>query len=1087
MPLDSNYPQYPEPVSNLNRPHLSQNDHLENFRLLRRVGFYVLPKRTTAKVPHWDFWTKKNTKYLHSEEMAMEYQSRTDVEGWCVVTGVMSNNLIVIDLDPSAMEAGGLDPATIYYMFQEICPTSFVLGTPSNGVHMYYLTPDELPLLNNINPPFAGVDIRGEGGQVVSLGGINQYTGRSATKKGVVDGHVAAYVTLPFGSYSKPGTMNLELYKRLTAQPKKFQAGLSKTEIERQTEQGRKNLAKYDRTSQSKKVVFTKEMLSYVLKDWDDHKEYDDWIRMWMSAHHAAEGDKNIMNYIIEHPKVVFSDGREGINAFRDKWGNHRQRPIGELDGDGNIIPVATVATLRTLAREAGWLSTTGYEITDFMLTDQIDETYISDWVKTLDEFPDLLLLMSQTGSGKTFALKTIWNRLGQPKTVILVPSIKLATSLHRELVNIHKLPAVLYRDLENGLILDREELIKAPILVSTLQTFAQRVWDNNMEQYGLVYVEESDQLIRDFARGGGGMHTSHVSPTQTRIGWACLRAAIEQAGHVYFVDATMSRVTYDLVALYNHDRTLQVVRNTRITPKAPVRFLSKEEDAFYQIMSALIQGKKVVVICDTAAKAMEVRETMKKLGLLGSRGKLSIVITGDTGSQPEVKVFMDDVNVGAAKYDLVCYNSVMGSGVSITDIEADVVVQIATFLPPSNNLQLLNRYRKQGLVYCYYRWGEELDKGSAEEVRTEAEARADREAELVSMKRRTRNDDAKARDAVASVAIGDVNQQERSARTYYMNLLKADGREVTTQLAGGIEDRLQRAVQGTRAARKKMLAHVAKTWRETPPIDQERPAFEDYTPLQIAQGLMHAKIEKYLMGNIPLPEVATDEEVYDIVTQFERSIYPLTAYLQQDTALLEAEHWMADRTKALITLSNDITLVAVVGLTRYLFTDLYETLPAITLTERASKFLDELEKVSADYDRVIFRPEQKYEAIPNRQRKGELVNDTPEKLAVAYSKVLLGRIGLAQRTKRAGDGGKDKTYYIANLKEAETFCSWRLEDEFQLDQIVAYEDLVDRASREAFKSLSKETQDEVLDFMAQEKCDLGTALNIVQVEEDVW
>jgi hypothetical protein len=249
------------------------------------------------------------------------------------------------------------------------------------------------------------------------------------------------------------------------------------------------------------------------------------------------------------------------------------------------------------LAKKAGWLTRTGYEINE-TLTEEITYDYISEWLDTLAEVPKRLLLMSQTGTGKTYGIRKLWDMLDQPKTVILVPSIKLATALAEELRVTHGMDATLYRDRETGETLSGEELSTAHILVTTLQTFATKV-HNPMSEYGLVYVEESDQLLAQFARGGGGFYGSHVAEHEARSGFRVVREAMEQSGVVWFVDATMTSITYSVAEATRDVHSIQVVRNTKIKKKATCRFVASKGSAYQEILKGLEIGKRVVVAVD--------------------------------------------------------------------------------------------------------------------------------------------------------------------------------------------------------------------------------------------------------------------------------------------------------------------------------------------------------------------------------------------------------------------------------------------------------------------------------------------------------
>lgn len=75
-------------------------------------------------------------------------------------------------------------------------------------------------------------------------------------------------------------------------------------------------------------------------------------------------------------------------------------------------------------------------------------------------------------------------------------------------------------------------------------------------------------------------------------------------------------------------------------------------------VLRGLEAGEKVVVAADTAGIAEEVVAVMRLIGALD--GKKALVITRTTERDADAIEFMENVNVGAAQYDLVAYNSAM-------------------------------------------------------------------------------------------------------------------------------------------------------------------------------------------------------------------------------------------------------------------------------------------------------------------------------------------------------------------------------------------------------------------------------------------
>jgi hypothetical protein len=1008
-------PQYPLLTPNVKPlgyyPKASIPDLMKVYRELSGLGLYVVPKQKDKKLPVNRYWQKNNRVHC-TESMAYADQQSEGVSGWCVVTGSLSGNLVVLDFDTKEIEINGVDPVRMYDYVQDLSPTDFVLASPAGGVHLYYRLPDTMKMLGN-SKPLKGIDVRGEGGQVVTLLGYNRYDNTPddniADKKGVPDGHVDTYRKLTDGRYNEIPEMTQALYDWLVRDKVTKDKPHPDTiggKNYAQTAQGQERLEKHFKQHKTDRERIVLECLSYVLDDWNSDNGYEQWYQLWMSSHHGSDGSTIVRDLLLTHPNIYWRDGAKGRAHFKQAWDGHVYR---EEQG-------YTVASLFWLARKSGWLAQTGYEIPD-ALVEKFNEQYVTNWLIKLEDLPARALIQSQTGSGKTRAIKYVWERLGMPKGVIFVPSVKLATELCNTLIK-DGVPATLYIDNDTQRALPTETLIKASLLVTTLQTFATKVFNAGvpMSDYGFVYIEECDQLFIQFARGDGGKFGSHVTGNEARLGYAVLRDAFANSGLVWGVDATMSRVSYDLAEALKANYTIQVYRNEYISKKAPVTFLDSKGEAYQEVLRALMGGKQVVVAADTAQVADEVVSIMVQIGVVTEDETISI--TRPSERSKKVRAFMEDVNEEAKKYRLISYNSCMASGVSITEVTPDVVVQICTYLTPRNNLQLLNRFRKQKIVYCYYRMGESLYAKSAQEILDDAERRAWIESAQVKIPVAIRNDDAKLREYITSLSIGDEYQQNRSAREFYKSLIQGDGRKVTTGDEVSVSHMITASLEAVKQARKEYAEELKTSWVETPPIDRKRPALPSYTPIQVAQGEIHAQIERALRGNLPLD---TDpKEVYDTVYEFVDVVAPLTAFLEQGEALRRAENYLADSGKAITALTNNITLVRVLATLHHMYRSLDDVLTNELVAERAKPFMAALWDCKEAYEAVTSRDEQSWDAVYNR-------NDTDEERALDFAKILLSRIGLDQRQKRKGRDGK--LHFIKNAEAARKFISWRMPD----------------------------------------------------------
>lgn len=1027
-----------------------QNETKKNIRELEAayskltaLGLYLMPKLAKDKVPLARYWRKIDPDTYTGEPV----QQRNSVHGWCVATGSRSNRVVVVDIDTAEVIRNGRSAYEVYDFIQSLAPSAFVIETPACGVHIYYHVPEQLDLLGNVRTPYEGVDFRGEGGQVVTIGGVNTYVDEMAVKKGVQSGHTAAYKWLPDGDYSSIPEMSDALYDWLNSNHETAKQHATKGENYAQTPQGMERLRRHFGQPLQERERLTLECLSYVLRDYYNYgREY--WLQVWMSAHHASSGSAIVRDYILSHPAIGWSDGEAGKTKFVKDWATHEYREGG-----------FTASSLLYLARQNGWLKRTGYEIPE-EITTKISVERVSDWIAALPEIPNRLLLQSQTGSGKTFAIRAIWERLGRPKSVIFVPSIKLAIELGTTLKTVHGLPVTIYRDTDTLTPLEREELRNAQVLVITLQSFATRV-ENEMMQYGLVYVEESDQLLAQFARGGGGMYSSHVSEKEARAGFRVLKDAMNHSQTVWMVDATMSRVSYETMVRLSITPP-NVILNTYIAKKSDVYMAESRESVYQAIAEALLANQKVVVAADTVAAAHEIKDLMTQTF---PKRKI-LCITRTTARTREVALFMQDVNEGAKQYDLVVYNSVMASGVSITSVKPDLVVQIANYLTPRNNLQLLNRYREQGQVVVWYQERESLYDGSSEMIYSDATIRATLEAQLIHLPMAERSDLAELRARLATLSVADEAAQQRSPVAFYKALLEGDGRVVVDAQGDPAAETLRHTLMGIRKAKAEQQEIIAGAWPTIPPIDDARPALPEYSDLEVAFGEAHAHVEKSLRGNIPTD--TEPEKVYEIVNEFSNTGFVLAAFVMQDEALRRAEQYIIDGGKAITSFVNHITLFTVVSLTKLIFHALDETLSEETYAIRGKEFMLALTPMKEAYNAVVSKA-QAFDAIYEK-------NTTDPERAKAFAKILLAKVGLKQRAERAGivQGVQTYEYRIVNLEHARLFLSWRNKNEDNSDlslTIAPVESkiLERQPAVERFMSLSASEQAKVMAIMTKE------------------
>lgn len=959
------------------------------FSRLRSWGFFVLPKKVGEKLPAMA-WAKL-TRETYDEQAMLT----THTDGWVVLTGERSGNLLVIDLDPAALREGGNSLEAVRDELLAIAPTDLLVSTPSGGLHLYYRTAQERMFRNGTDVLYRGVDVRGEGGLVVAPPSAVTYTGEAAKHKGVEDGFTGYYAFVRDG---QPSFLTEELFLRLRdAGLRPAQAGVLDVADVKQAREYSNSLAgnarsvihaKQTREAQERVVL---EALAYVLKD-AGRMSYDLWTQVWMSAHSGCANDA-VREYIINHPDVFWSDGQAGKDRFRQVWDNHTPREAGY-----------TVASLFWLARQRGWLASTGQEIPHKRI-EPIFNIEISEWFESLTDIPRRLALISQTGTGKTQALHKLYAKLGAPRTLVLVPTVKLALELTATL-NAGGLSAEAYIDQNTLRSRSLEVLNGAHILVTTLQTFATKVWMNGgMRAYGLVYLEESDQLLAGFSRAAAGRHHSHVRESEAQAGFHALRWLLERSHTVWAVDATMTRLTVELMDAMSPIE-VRVVENEYTRRKASVEFVKDYHAALQKIMSALQVDKRVVVVCDTAAKARDVYDLVKNQQDFAE--KKSILITRYTEADPDTVAFMNDVNKEAAKYDLVVYNSVMGSGVSVTAVQPDIIVQISTYLTPRANLQLLNRYRLQSKVYCYYQPVDMLYTHTHAEIIEMAMRRAKVDARLIALPVMDRSENAVLRTACGAISIADEYGQRRSARDFYIALLKADGRTVIENWDNSfMSPKLAAAIEKTAEDRELEAEYVTNHWNEVRPIDHENPPDKGMSSLEIACGRRHAMILDVL-GEIPagVPPAVLDK----VVREFAKHRFTIEATLDKSATIRRAERKLLSREIALLAYSAELSRQYLLGLLPIV----YPTLHSPLKKENLGQFRAELERCKEMYD-VVMPPSLQWD---------KTVDADADESNIRLVRNILGLIGLRQRKKA-------EEYILSNVDELIQFARWmtRLEN----------------------------------------------------------
>ena len=747
--------------------------------------------------------------------------------------------------------------------------------------------------------------------------------------------------------------------------------------------------------------------LKALLPTLDGGVDYDLWLQIWTAAYEGSP-TQAVFEYIVNHPNIAWSDGERGRAKFLYNWRNHTPKPDGY-----------TVASLFWLAEQrAGWLRTSPYDVDDSQW-ELINVSRITDWTEQEPEIPKRVVMHAQTGLGKSMNVVHILQTLGDPKAVLFVPTKKLAAELTTTLVK-NGIEATLYFNPQTQQIKSADVLRSAQVLVTTLQTFATKVYaEGCMAEYAVVYVEESDQLLAQFSLAGGVTYTSHISQKQSEAGFSVLTEACEMSGHVWFVDATMTAVSVEAARdMCPADKPARLIRNKYQKPKAPVTFLESRQQAFDLAVTTLIDKKRLVVATDTKSAASEFYQLLVNLGMDVFSNIL--LITKDTETDPKVIAFMEDVNTEALKYDVVIYNSVMASGVSITSVEPDVVIQVAEYLSPRANLQILNRYRKQKKVYCWYPQSFRVYGKRHLDLLELARDRVQAEQQVLQLPGRDRSRLAHLRAYLAAIAEADYYHQTRSGHTFYRNLLWKDGRRTETLSGLSMFDGIEALLEELHEVRKHNKDEIRRGWRSVRPINHHMPADGDMTLLDIAKGVEHEYILSTL--NQYIPDI-DQEHVYDVVHRFGPKRTSLLFFANQPQALAQSEANLSNTSVPETAIHSNVTNLTLMGLIVQLWGDDLRTRRTVEELEHGpgQDFLRQMDAYRDLYDIVSTRAGEDYQGILEKY-------DTSEKRVLAFSRILLRSVGLVigrMGRKRTAEG-RVAVWGVKNIQDAVDFLSWR-------------------------------------------------------------
>lgn len=710
------------------------------------------------------------------------------------------------------------------------------------------------------------------------------------------------------------------------------------------------------------------EALEYALTPTWGELPRDKRLPLIMSAF-AGSNDTRVRDTFLEYssPAWDVSTQRETLETW---WQSHTPR-VGGI----------TVELLFRVAQRQGWLTGSSVELTGYA---EIYSEEVSDWLLTTALTPRILL-KSGTGTGKTKAAIALLKRMDGAKAVFFAPSIKLCQNLHATLEQAG-IKSTLYLD-TNRKTKDAKTLIGANVLVTTLQTFAVKAFNNgvDMASYDLVVMDESDELFSGFVKSGiGGKLSapSHVDKTQARLGVDALSEIFVKSKQVLLLDGTATELSRFVMEKLSPAGSTAVYLNTFKRDKAPVTLYASLDTLREDIVAQARAGKRIVIACDTKSEAA-LTETIIKLCDGATREEV-IRITGDTVADQRVSAFFSDVEKGASEYRVVLYNSAMGSGVSITQTTPDVMYLISTYLAPRKLIQMLNRYRSQTEVKCYIAPRESLYSTTVEQRYEQMQNVITVEQALSGLDKESRSSLSEVVSQAGLIVATDEFDQFRSVKTFFEHLLHEDGRRTSKVWDGTSE--MEATVKFARGLLKDAKQEVRDKWRSVTPIRRGEAFPKGITVEESACGLLHGLIAEsftdYSQGALGL----SDADIAELALTFNRKRGILRHWLNPDRIINTTVEEMTNSRKQNIAFKLYFSRVEIVSLLNILWPDINTAYTDEELGLRAKSFIHEVEQRKATYNMVA----------PNNYSTDALEGEGGVDLALKYAKALAKSLGLS-------------------------------------------------------------------------------------------
>jgi len=663
-----------------------------------------------------------------------------------------------------------------------------------------------------------------------------------------------------------------------------------------------------------------------------------------------------------------------------------------------------TLDYLYYLATQRGYGKTSPMDVTPTRI---INSRYVGQALT--GELPRRALVKSYTGSGKTTLLRSLLATT-QRQVLVIAPLKNLvediAAALRRE-----GFEAVSYlAEGSNDEIRPTAEMRKAKVLCVTPQSAARLLDETHtIEKYGLVWIEEIDQIIRAAIQPGTD-RSALYKPYHSDGFLSLVAGALRSGASVWGVDAGLTKVTVEWFKSVNTD--VEVIVNTFQPTKAPLVVYPTAESVLKEGIKAAVAGKQVHFVTDTKDGETGTNAIIRLLAQHGVTDSVKLIDRDQQGNA----AFTANANEALQTIQVLVTSPTWKSGVNITDWKPDLVVVVYTFLTPRDALQAANRTRQQGKVIAYFGMPRRIEPVMTEsEVQARLDARYKAMLDVVQGVGVERTENAALMSYLSGLVDIDEQAQLQVPARFAVGLFEGEGRSVTWA------DNLDGLSKVDNQVRKDdpMLEAVRSGWPSVQPINRDNPPKHDQSVLEVRQGVMHSTINGLTLHGYDLQR-DTPELVYDVVHDGIRA-----DVLERATGLKDAGTLMLEQ------LHNPKIALEMIELDRaeeQAFGCLADfviegELSAETLLEHGERLIRMVERVRGAYDLCV-GSRQRFDVVYNP-------NDLTTTARQLASNILaIGGLRLRRGNKRRLEnpqtGKRLHDWYVENADYARRLLCWR-------------------------------------------------------------